>query len=124
MSQFFIGGRGSNIKPKCPIVYVPKCLWRGGVRREWDNVPHFCFVFLKASLSSSTSSSDESCGMKYVPVFSSKKKPLTPSAGKKLSKKLKKTHRASLLEASKQKQKIISNYLAPTANESFDNGRL
>ena len=49
MSQFFIGGRGSDFKPKCPIFYVPKCLGRVGVRREWDNVSYF-WVFLKASL--------------------------------------------------------------------------
>ena len=42
MSQFFIGGRGSDFKPKCPIFYVPKCL---GCQGRMGQCPLFLFFF-------------------------------------------------------------------------------
>ena len=51
MSQFLQEGGGQTSNQNIPFFYVPKCLGRVGVRREWDNVLYFCFVFfLKASL--------------------------------------------------------------------------
>ena len=49
MSQFLQEGGSPTSNQNVPSFYVPKCLGRMGVRREWDNVSYFCFF--KASLS-------------------------------------------------------------------------
>ena len=45
-------GGGPKPNSNVPIIDVPKWLWRGGVRPNWDNVLKYGFFFiLKASLS-------------------------------------------------------------------------
>ena len=50
MSQFFIGGRGSDFKPKCSIFLCPKVPREGGCQARMGQCPIFLFFFLKASL--------------------------------------------------------------------------
>ena len=50
MSQFFIGGRGSDFKPKCPIFVCPKVPREGGCQARMGQYPIFLFFFFKASL--------------------------------------------------------------------------
>ena len=76
------------------------------------------------SSSTSSSSGDDSVGRKLFPVFSSRNASLTSPAGKKLSRKLKKTRRASVVEASEQKQKLLTGYFAPGAIKKADIGHL
>ena len=49
MSQILTEGGGLKPNSNVPIIDVPKWLWRGGVRPNWDNV--LKYGFLKASLS-------------------------------------------------------------------------
>ena len=57
-------------------------------------------------------------------MFSSKNSSVASPTGKKLTKKLKKTRRASVINASEQKQKLMTGYFAPNAIEKADNGHL
>ena len=82
------------------------------------------FRAVRQQHSSTSSSNDDSCGKKYFPVFSSKNVPVTPLASKILTKKLKKTRRASVRETSEQKQKLLSGYFVPAVIKKADTGHL
>ena len=45
MSQFLIGGRGSDVKPKCPIFLCPKVPKEGGCQARMGQCPLFLFFF-------------------------------------------------------------------------------
>ena len=42
MSQFFIGGRGSDFKPKCPIILCPNVPREGGCQARMGQCPTGC----------------------------------------------------------------------------------
>ena len=45
MSHFFIGGRGSDFKPKCSIFLGPKVPREGGCQARMGQCPIFLFFF-------------------------------------------------------------------------------